>query len=393
MTGAGVPIVCRRYDVVVAGGGPAGASAAITLARAGRSVLLADAGSGPAAIGEALPAAAGRLLADLGIADPLPGHLACHTTLSAWGSPTLTAVSSITDPDGPGLHLDRPRFDRQLREAARTAGAEVAEHTRVGAPFRNQDGTWSVPLGHELVGATWLVDATGRRAGLATTCGNARRHTQDALVALHVTPTDHTESDASTLVESTPDGWWYTARLPGNRRLLAYFTDADSPTAHPDHFRTRLAQTNHIAERIADPSTEAPRRAAAHSAHLTPVCGTDWLAVGDAAMAVDPISSQGILTALYTGLTAGQTIHASLAGHPAAQADYQSRITTLFHAYRHNHHTTYTAEQRWAEQPFWRRRQMPTQSVHPFEGFLAEPHPATQEHPYGLGSTAAHRPG
>ncbi|MYW03890.1 oxidoreductase, partial [Streptomyces sp. SID3343] len=85
-----------------------------------RSVLLADAGTGPPVVGEALPAAARTLLADLGVGDlvPGPGHLPCHATLSAWGSPLVTAVSSIEDPHGSGWHLDRPVFDQRLRERA-----------------------------------------------------------------------------------------------------------------------------------------------------------------------------------------------------------------------------------------------------------------------------------
>ncbi|GCE00249.1 tryptophan 7-halogenase [Embleya hyalina] len=370
MTGAGAPPVRRRHEVIVAGGGPAGASAAITLARAGRSVLLADAGSGPPAIGEALPAAAGRLLADLGVAEhvPGPGHLPCHATVSAWGSAHPATVSSIVDPYGSGRHLDRALFDARLREGARAAGAEVAEHTRVGVPTRRPDGRWAVPLRrgdrHEVAVCDRLVDATGRRASIATGVGGAHRRTRDALIALHLTLPDVPASytDASTLVESAPDGWWYTALVPGDRLLLAYFTDADAPTLGPGRdvaFRAHLAETTHTAARVAAvpfPRDPAPRRAPAHSAHLDRVFGDGWIAVGDAAAAFDPLSSQGILTALYTGLTAAEALDASLSGHPNALAVYRDRITSVLSAYHRNHHDAYTAERRWPDHPFWRRR-------------------------------------
>ena len=135
-------------DVVVAGGGPAGAAAALTLARAGRSVLLADAGKGPPRIGEALPSAARVLLHDLGAGGrPVAtGHLTCYANISAWGSAVLDRTDFIHDPHGPGWHLDRARVDRRLREAAVAAGTEQAGRTAVREVARQPDGTWVVAL-------------------------------------------------------------------------------------------------------------------------------------------------------------------------------------------------------------------------------------------------------
>lgn len=375
------------YDAIVAGGGPAGTAAALALVRAGRSVLVADSGGGPPPVGEALPAAARALLRDLGAGGTVPGdgHLPCHTTLSAWGSPALAAVDSIRDPHGHGWHLDRARFDRELLRCARSYGAETATGCTVRPVWRHADGTWTAVLrrgrGRErAVRGRWLVDATGRRAAIATACG-ARRDVLDRLIAVHLTlgPADpaptpvssSTSSSASTetatLVEAAPDGWWYTAPLPDRHRLLVWYTDADLPGTPPScpmqEFTARLARTRHIAARTTAhrlPPERSPRRAPAHTARLDPVHGPGWLATGDAALAFDPLSSQGILTALFTGMRAGEAVHAQLSGDTAALTRYTEAVDAVHAAYLRNRRDFYGLERRWADEPFWRRRQSVT---------------------------------
>jgi flavin-dependent dehydrogenase len=357
-------VTTRQCDVLVAGGGPAGAIAALVLARAGRRVVLADVANGAGPVGEALPPAVHPLLADLQLLPRIVagGHRRSVANASAWGAVDLQHADFIFDVHGSGWHLDRARFDASLRAAAAEAGAAIVSGARVDARGPVQlraRGRASA------VDCAWIVDATGRASTIATARG-ATRHTDDALLAFHARfrPAGGTvDRDSRTLIESCEDGWWYTTRLPSGDRAVAFLTDRDlardpDPRTREGLIR-RVARTTHIRatlDAIRGTMCGRPRGAPASSGRLDVYAGDAWLAAGDAAMTFDPLSSQGIFNAMYTGMKAGAAIDAALGGDTAGVAEYASRLGAIDAAYRRNLAAFYALERRWPDEPFWRRR-------------------------------------
>jgi flavin-dependent dehydrogenase len=84
--------------------------------------------------------------------------------------------------------------------------------------------------------------------------------------------------------------------------------------------------------------------------------GKGWLAVGDAALSFDPLSSQGLLNGLFTGLAAAEAANRYLRGAAHALTEYLQVIRGIRDAYQRHLALWYAAETRWPEAPFWQRR-------------------------------------
>jgi len=370
------------YDVVVFGGGPAGAATALTLCRYSRwAVALIEPGDvddtsarpRSAPVGQTLSPGIDALLAFLGVsgafsADSYPR---AYGTAAAWGSNVARSRDFIFSPFGGGWHLDRRRFDRMLTAAVATAGGTVFagvgltnETMRVDRDTR----TWRLTIRSDsnrtdTIRARFVVDATGRRAHLARRLGVARVRV-DRLVAVVGTMQSPAAHDGTTFVEACEQGWWYST--PGPDGLtVAFVSDADlvraAAMSTPAVWQRALASTTHLSERTRGSALSGLLRIhAADSSRLAAVTGDGWVAVGDAGAAHDPLSSSGVPRALASGAAAARAIDAQLRSSRRELDAYAAASTHDFEAYTRMRSAYYGVEQRWPRAPFWARRRAHT---------------------------------
>jgi flavin-dependent dehydrogenase len=364
----------RRLDVVVIGAGPAGSTTALRLARHGAGqVLLANAGGFDGfRIGESIPPDTGVLLAELNLLPEFlaQGHERCLGSCSSWGDDTLGYNDFVTNPHGHGWHLDRNRFDAFLAQQAAERGARLELGWRLMAAERRPAGGWRLsfqtPGGRtRRIDAGIVVDATGQRACFARMAGG-RRRVADRLICIagRFRLASGSGLEKLTLLEARSYGWWYAARLAGGEAVVAVTTDPEScrrrDLRQPVSWFCHLAQTRHLGARL-DGSAFIPGGLQAwpvSSFHLDPPCGDNWLAVGDAAGAYDPLTSQGIYKALAGGLQAGDAIARRLAGETADFSAYGESLSRSWQEYRRLRSYLYALEGRWPDQPFWQARRM-----------------------------------
>jgi 2-polyprenyl-6-methoxyphenol hydroxylase-like FAD-dependent oxidoreductase len=326
--------------IAIIGAGVAGTAAAIFLRQQGFDVVLIerqqkDAAQPQLLVGESLPPAAKGLLEQLAVWDEFRRgpHLECYGNKSYWHSKQARYHDFVQDPVGHGWHIDRAVFETMLRSKARITGATLLANIRDLSVTRQQ-GLWNLEFKdgsgeQRTLQATFIIDATGRSSWFARRQGIQRllEDQQFALTAFCVNQAAF--EDTTSLVETTPQGWWYSAKLPGDCVAMALFCKPDKAQRElwlqAAEFRKLLAEAPHTSERFRKGKfalTAVPRFFPADSGMLEQMHGEGWLAVGDAAMTYDPIASHGLIMAMASARDAA-----------AALAQYQQGVTGALQAY------------------------------------------------------------
>jgi flavin-dependent dehydrogenase len=356
--------------VAVLGGGPAGAATALTLARLGCSAILIERTYyNTVRIGETLPPKVSSLLVSLGVWEEFFAQNHCRSfgIHSAWGQAELYANDFIFNPYGNGWHVDRARFDTMLARAAENAGVNVLQGAQLISIQEKARNGWHIEVGAEGKRLEWeaqfLVDATGRVSTIACKRGAIRTSCDHLIgvVAFSAPDSGVPASNNATLVEAVESGWWYSALLPNGQVVVAFMTDADIYARASRNSRyfwnEELKKTKHTKARLrAGAPVPVPRVVPANSSCLDKTVGKNWLAVGDAAMAFDPLSSQGVYKALQTGLQAAEAVCDRLSNDAEAFLKYAARLEEHFDRYLAARGYYYTREKRWPDSLFWKRR-------------------------------------
>jgi len=352
--------VKQSFDVLVVGGGPAGSIVALELSRRGFQVALIERSAYENfRVGETLPPEIRKLLTKLGVWEQFlaSDRVESYGIRTAWETPNARHHDFLYNPYGCGWHVDRARFDAMLASLAAHAGAALMVSTRMTALRQDRDGQWLLEVAQKNKRGTLrgrlIVDATGRKAFIARKLGCQTMVIDRLIGAVALLP--RTENAQWTLIEAVENGWWYSAPLPGARTVFAYMTDSDLWRNSDWGDLLRLAPLT--SQRVA--AIEVPPRIRIFSAASVlrqPVTGPNWIAVGDAALAFDPLSGLGIYKTMETGLRSSAAIARSFEGDHSGMIEYENWTAEGFRSYLSIRCQFYRSVDRWPSSRFWLRR-------------------------------------
>lgn len=340
------------YDVIIAGGGPAGSTTASFLRKHGRSVLVLEREQFPRFhIGESLLPCAGEIWDELGLREEMdrrfinkPGARFIHNES---GAEFTYYFANAIRPDHPSAYeVQRGEFDQMLLERSRELGAEVRyQHEvrelelkpdRVQVTVREQSGQNYSVHGHVFVDATGRDTFLGGRFGLKES---------DELVTTNVACFTHYEDairepgndEGNITIVLFDGGWWWFIPFLGKLTsigcvLQKHFTVRHRGLSPEQMFEAALAETPSMQKLLVGARRVRPVGTTGNwSYRCKQYYGDRFLLVGDAAAFIDPLFSTGVLMAAYGGRFAAQAIHEAIkAGDCSAErfAHYQEQAIT-----------------------------------------------------------------
>jgi flavin-dependent dehydrogenase len=324
------------FDFAVAGGGPAGSSAAISLGQRGHSVVLFERETFPRFhIGESLLSTANDAFAALGVTEKIEAA----SFPAKWGARLLTHDGQsgryvdfanawqVTRPQT--YQVCRQEFDRILLERAREVGVEVREACNVitcefapDAAILDVASRGNAPTGRVRVRA--LVDATGRGGLIARKFNLRTDEPRLANIAIfsHYTNVPRLEGprpDDIRLIARNDAGWFWL--IPISKELTSVGVVLPKALYHslanssPEETLNRtISDTPVVAELMREARREWPVRVEKDFSYSASVyAGDRWILAGDAGSFLDPVFSTGVSIAMESGIEAAAELHRALA--------------------------------------------------------------------------------
>ncbi|HEV8426919.1 MAG TPA: NAD(P)/FAD-dependent oxidoreductase [Pyrinomonadaceae bacterium] len=311
-----------NFDVIIAGGGPAGSSAAIHLARNGLHVLLVEQKKFPRAklCGEFISPECERHFKNLGVADAikLSGPAAITETVFYSSSGRQVTIPSSWFGGPAAFGLSRAVMDHVLLQRARDCGATVLEGSTIIDPIVDGHNVRGVRLKtdcheHEYF-APLTIDATGRAHILARRLQTGEPKSKAKLIAFKVHLRNTRVAPNACEIYFYPEGYGGLSSIEGDVSNLCFIISAEQVKRHysnPEFVVRDMVMKNRRAaytlER-AKPESEWLSASWERFGRQHPSPANGLLAIGDSAAFIDPFTGSGMLMALESGALAADVI-------------------------------------------------------------------------------------
>ena len=332
------------YDVIIAGAGPAGTSAAIHLATNGLKVLLVEQKKfpRPKLCGEFISPECQDHFQRLGVARQIvcadPASISETVFYSSRGH--HVSVPSSWFGERMALGLSRAVMDDVLLRRAAELGVEVIEGVSVVGPRINADRVHGLKVrtetGENEFQAPLTIDSTGRARILARKTNHAHKQ-KPKLIAFKAHFQNTRVAPGACEIYFYPGGYGGLSSIEAGSNLCFIVSAEQVKQCHsdPERVMRELVMQNRRARYTLEPAQTTSEWLSAsweEFGRQSPAPAKGLLAIGDAAAFIDPFTGSGMLMAFESGELAAEVIvrHRHDLSSPSLAADYTDSYRKKF---------------------------------------------------------------
>ncbi len=337
------------FDVIVIGGGPAGATTAGLLAKGGRRVLVLDRERFPRYhVGESLIPGFMQPMEELGLTERMEerGFERKYGGTLVWGNNEVPWNFSFTTGGRHpyAYHTRRADLDAMILDRARELGAFVIEDATVKDPIEDNGRVVGVRYalrGHEgtcEATASLVIDASGQARVLGRKFSEVNWHDQLQNVAVwtYFDNCNRLPGDeySNILIEGLKDGWFWAIPIDKAVSSVGYVTRSETAGSTDQSLEELFASEREKSTKLKGLLQNAHQASGFRTARDWSYTnerfhGNGWVLVGDAAAFVDPLFSTGVALATIAASSLSKIVEKILQ-HPEIEEKALDRYSTAY---------------------------------------------------------------
>lgn len=270
---------------------------------------------------------------------------------SIWNSEVLTTNNFFNhNPFKYGLKLNKKEILKDLKRVVTNHLIQFNNLIEINRPDENVTVKVESKNCEQTINSRIIVDATGRNRAVLKQFGiTSEQFDNQIALSCHLPYYKHPKLMHEVYVETFEYGWGIVSSLNEHTNGMTLYTQKGNPLLPQlkkyQNWKKLLSNTKLLKDFLSEDTNRKIIGGEANSSRASQIADTNWLAIGDAAIAFDPLSSHGVSNAIYCANAASNAIESYTTKHVINPFQkYNDTISQIFNEYLNQKSKLYDTE-------------------------------------------------